>query len=56
MKINEITKKLPIIEDASAGATGSSAVATNLGGGAGFGKSIFMRRTSKSEKKTKRTK
>ena len=33
-----------VSEDASAGATGSGAVATSMGGGAGFGNSIFMKR------------
>jgi hypothetical protein len=55
MKITEITKKLPIAEDASAGGTSSGAVATSMGGGAGFGKSIFMSRTG-TIKKTKKKK
>ena len=50
MKINEITQKPQIKEDASAGATASGAVATSMGGGAGFGKSIFMRRMPKPKK------
>ena len=41
-------------ENASSGATASGAVATSMGGGAGFGKSIFMSRkgpkTSKGKK------
>jgi hypothetical protein len=41
-------------EDASAGASSSGAVATSMGGGAGFGKSIFMSR--KGPVKTKKTK
>jgi hypothetical protein len=41
-------------EDASGGATSSGAVATSMGGGAGFGKSIFMSR--KGPIKTKKTK
>lgn len=49
MKINEITT--PLNETASAGATGSSAVATSMGGGAGFGTSIFMRRVPAPKKK-----
>jgi hypothetical protein len=53
MKINEITKTLK--EDASGGGTSSGAVATNIGGGAGFGTSIFMRRTP-APKKTKKSK
>ena len=44
---------LKIAETASAGATASGAVATSMGGGAGFGKSIFMSRsgTVKTKKK-----
>ena len=34
-----------VAEDASGGGTSSGAVATSMGGGAGFGKSIFMSRT-----------
>ena len=41
-------------EDASAGASSSGAVATSMGDGAGFGKSIFMSR--KGPVKTKKTK
>lgn len=40
----------PMSEDASCGATASGAVATSMGGGAGFGKSIFMRRNPKTKK------
>ena len=43
-----------VAEDASAGASSSGAVATSMGGGAGFGKSIFMSR--KGPVKTKKTK
>ena len=47
MKVWEV-----ISETASAGATASGAVATSMGGGAGFGKSIFMKRNpSKARKK-----
>lgn len=49
MKIKEITT--PLNETASVGATGSSAVATSMGGGAGFGQSIFMRRIPGTKKK-----
>jgi hypothetical protein len=49
MKINEITKTLK--EDASGGGTSSGAVATSMGGGAGFGTSIFMRRIPAPKKK-----
>ena len=52
MKIQEITK--PLQECASVGATASGAVATSMGGGAGFGKSIFMRRNPKPKKKSKK--
>jgi hypothetical protein len=41
-------------EDVSAGASSSGAVATSMGDGAGFGKSIFMSR--KGPVKTKKTK
>lgn len=53
MKIHEVIAK-PLKEDASCGATASGAVATSMGGGAGFGKSIFMSR--KGPIKTKKTK
>ena len=43
-----------VAEDASGGATSSGAVATSMGDGAGFGKSIFMSR--KGPVKTKKTK
>ena len=49
MKIAEITKTLK--EDASVGATASGAIATSVGGGAGFGTSIFMRRNPAPKKK-----
>lgn len=44
------SKQPTIAETASAGATASGAVATSMGGGAGFGKSIFMRRVPKQKK------
>ena len=44
---------LKIAETASAGATSAGAVATSIGGGAGFGKSVFMSRTG-TVKKTKK--
>jgi hypothetical protein len=48
----EYNKEPTIAENASAGATGSSAVATAIpGGGAGFGKSIFMKRNPTKAKK-----
>jgi hypothetical protein len=42
-----------IKENASVGATASGGVATSMGGGAGFGTSIFMRRIPKKTKKSK---
>jgi hypothetical protein len=44
---------LKIAETASAGATSAGAVATSMGGGAGFGKSVFMSRSG-AVKKTKK--
>ena len=49
MKINEITKNIK--EDASGGGTSSGGIATSMGGGAGFGSSVFMKRTSTKAKK-----
>ena len=43
MKIFEILTR-PINETATSGATSAGAVATSMGSGAGFGKSIFMSR------------
>ena len=43
-----------VAEDASAGASSSGSIATSMGGGDGFGKSIFMSR--KGPVKTKKTK
>jgi hypothetical protein len=40
-----------VAENATSGATGASAVATSMGGGAGFGKSIFMKRNPTKAKK-----
>jgi hypothetical protein len=48
---HEKENSLKIAETASAGATGSGAVATSMGGGAGFGKSVFMKRTPTKAKK-----
>ena len=45
---------LKIAETASAGATSAGAVATSMGGGAGFGKSIFMSRTGTVKKAKKK--
>ena len=53
MKIFEVLAK-KINEDATGGATSTGSVATSLGSGAGFGKSIFMRRVSTPKKKSKR--
>jgi len=43
-----------VAETASAGATGAGAVATSMGDGAGFGKSIFMSRTGTVKKAKKK--
>ena len=40
-----------VAEDASGGGTSSGAVATSMGGGAGFGNSVFMKRTPTKAKK-----
>jgi len=40
-----------VAETASAGATGASAVATSMSNGAGFGKSVFMKRNPTKAKK-----
>lgn len=53
MKIAELFKAKSIKEDASPGATSTGAVSTSMGGGAGFGKSIFMRRITKTKAKKK---
>jgi len=50
MKIFEV---ITIKENASIGSTASGGVATSMGGGAGFGTSIFMRRIPKKTKKSK---
>jgi hypothetical protein len=44
-------KEPTIAENASVGSTASGAVATSMGGGAGFGKSIFMKRNPTKAKK-----
>lgn len=46
-------QKQEVAENASVGATASTAVSTSIGGGAGFGKSIFMKRMPKEKKGTK---
>lgn len=43
-----------VAETASAGATASGAIATSMGAGAGFGKSIFMSRSDRGKKAKKR--
>lgn len=48
-----VKQKYNIKEDASAGATGAGAIATSMGGGAGFGQSIFYARTPRSKKSRK---
>ena len=40
-----------VAETSSAGATSAGAVATSMGGGAGFGKSVFMKRNLTKAKK-----
>jgi len=47
-------KEPTIAENASVGATASGTVATSLGGGSGFGKSIFMSRTGTVKKAKKK--
>ena len=53
MKISDILNK-PLTETASAGATGAGAVATSMGGGAGFGLSPFMRQPAKRKAKKRK--
>jgi len=55
-KINQESGEMAytVAEDASVGGTSSGAVATSMGGGAGFGKSIFMSRTNPKTKKVKK--
>lgn len=50
MRYSEIK---PLKECATVGGTSSGSVATSMGGGAGFGNSIFMRRNTKKTKKSK---
>ena len=45
---------LSIAESATSGGTSSGAVATSMGGGAGFGKSIFMSRSGAVKKAKKK--
>ena len=45
--------ELTIAEDATSGGTSSGAVATSMGDGAGFGKSIFMKRSVPKKAKKK---
>ena len=51
---HEKENSLKIAETASAGASSSGAVATSMGDGAGFGKSIFMSRTGTVKKAKKK--
>lgn len=54
MKVSEIIlfNTKPVVENATAGATSSSAVATSIpSGGAGFGNSIFMKRMPRKKKR-----
>ena len=39
------------VAETTSGGTSSASVATSMGGGAGFGKSIFMKRNPKKAKK-----
>lgn len=54
MKVKDIINNPNLLEDATSGATASGAVATSIGGGAGFGKSIFMRRSENGGQKPKK--
>lgn len=47
-------EEVAVAENASSGATGSGSVATSMGGGTGFGKSIFMSRTGTVKKAKKK--
>ena len=51
---HEKENSLKIAETASAGATSSGAIATSMGDGAGFGKSIFMSRMGTVKKAKKK--
>ena len=51
---HEKENSLKIAETTSAGATGAGAVATSMGGGAGFGKSVFMSRSGTVKKAKKK--
>ena len=51
MKIQELIPYNRLNEMASVGATAAGAVATSMGGSAGFGNSVFMRRNPKPAKK-----
>ena len=48
---NKEHNSVTVAETASAGATSAGAVATSIGGGAGFGKSVFMKRNLTKAKK-----
>ena len=54
-KVDQEPDGMAVAEDASCGGTSSGGVATSMGGGNGFGKSIFMSRSGpvKSKKRTK---
>ena len=55
-KVDQESDKMAhaVAENASVGATASGAVATSMGGGAGFGKSIFMSRSGTVKKAKKK--
>ena len=54
MKINEITKNLK--EDAGAGVSGAGSFATSMGGGDGFGWSVFYKQPTKESAPKRKTK
>jgi hypothetical protein len=53
-KLDQEPDVIAVAENASSGGTSSGAVATSMGGGAGFGKSIFMSRTGTVKKAKKK--
>ena len=54
-KVDQEPEGMAVAEDASGGGTSAGGIATSMGGGDGFGKSIFMSRTGpvKSKKSKK---
>jgi hypothetical protein len=53
-KLDQEPDVIAVAENASSGGTSSAGVATSMGGGAGFGKSIFMSRTGTVKKAKKK--